>query len=347
MKSPAVIYIITSAVLFGISPPALKLLVKEISPVTLAGFLYLGAFSGLLIYWIAMRLHGTKKRVYLDRKDMPWLASAILTGGVLAPILLIKGISMISGFSASLLLNLEGVATALIAYTVFREYTGKSFWFALIFISTATVMLSWDSSLKGFNLYGSLLVVFSMFFWGVDNNLTRKISDRDPVIIAMTKGLVGGIISLGIAMFLGAAIPLGPDTLIALIFGAFSYGASLVLFILALQEMGAARASAFFSLAPFIGALSSILLLGEKVKLLMFPAALLMIAGALLMIKESHIHKHGHKQLVHEHFHYHDEHHHHWHSFKADYHNHEHRHEAIVHIHSHWPDTHHRHMHME
>ena len=208
------------------------------------------------------------------------------------------------------------------------------------------VLLTWDSSQGQFNILGSAMVVLAMFFWGLDNNLTGMISDRDPVFIAMSKGLVGGLISLAIAASLGVRLPFSGEIIAALLFGAFSYGLSLVLFIMALQGLGAARAGAFFSLAPFVGAAVSVLILGEWMGWVMLPATLLMIAGATLMVSESHEHEHHHARVVHEHYHRHDDGHHaHEHSFGAGYHTHAHVHEEVVHRHPHCPDTHHRHCH--
>jgi drug/metabolite transporter (DMT)-like permease len=347
MNARSLAYILLSAILFGISPPIAKILVKEIPPVALAGFLYLGAFLGLFLFWAAKRSLGAERKIYLRKKDIPWLGGAIIAGGVLAPILLMKGLSLISGFATSLLLNLESIATALIAFMIFREHTGKRFWAALLSMSIGGVLLTWDSSLGQFNVLGSLLVVLAMFFWGLDNNLTSMISDRDPIFIAMSKGLAGGLISLGIAASLGISLSLSGTIIIALLFGAFSYGLSLVLFIMALQGLGAARAAAFFSLAPFVGAAVSVLILGEWIGWVMLPATLLMIAGALLMVSESHAHEHHHARVVHEHYHRHDDGHHtHEHSEGIEgYHIHAHVHEEVIHTHPHCPDTHHRHWH--
>ncbi|WP_456473688.1 EamA family transporter [Candidatus Pyrohabitans sp.] len=346
MNSRALVYIIFSAVLFGITPPVAKILVRDIPPVALAGFLYLGAFLGLCLFLAGERVMGVERGLYLNRRDLPWLAGAIVTGGVLAPILLMKGLTLVSGFAASLLLNLEGAATALIAFLLFREHAGRHFWAALAFISIGGVFLTWDSTSGQFNLLGSLLVVLAMFFWGMDNNLTSMISDRDPILIAMSKGLVGGLISLGIAAHLGVDFPFTEATLVALLLGAFSYGLSLVLFIMALQGLGAARTGAFFSLAPFVGAAVSVLLLGEWMGWAMLPGAVLMGAGAVLMVIERHGHMHRHDRVVHEHYHVHDDGHHtHEHEGELGYHNHEHVHEETAHAHIHCPDTHHRHSH--
>ncbi len=347
MNTRSLVYILLSAILFGISPPVAKILVRDIPPVALAGFLYLGAFLGLFLFWAIKRSLGAERKVYLRKQDIPWLGGAIIAGGVLAPILLMKGLSLISGFAASLLLNLESVATALIAFMIFKEHAGKRFWAALISMSLGGVLLSWDFGSGQFNILGSAMVVLAMLFWGLDNNLTSMISDRDPIFIAMSKGLAGGLISLGIAASLGVSLAFSAKIIVTLLFGAFSYGLSLVFFIMALQGLGAARAGAFFSLAPFVGAAVSVLILGEWMGWVMLPATLLMIAGAMLMVSENHEHEHRHARVMHEHYHRHDDGHHtHEHSAGIEgYHIHAHLHEEVVHSHPHCPDTHHRHCH--
>jgi drug/metabolite transporter (DMT)-like permease len=257
------------------------------------------------------------------------------------------GLRFISGFSASLLLNLEGLATALIAMIVFKEYTGKRFWMALLLMTLAGVFLSWDPDMGRFSLEGPLLVTAAMACWGLDNNLTGRISDRDPVQIARIKGFFAGGISFLLAVFLGMDIPFDTSLLLALLLGSLSYGLSLVLFIKALQGLGASRTGAFFSLAPFVGAVFSLAVLREWLGWVMFPAAGLMILGVCLIWMERHAHRHLHRPQVHTHVHRHDDgHHFHSHPDNTDeFHAHEHTHQHIEHSHLHWPDTHHRHRH--
>jgi len=348
-KSP-VIFIIISASLFGISPPLAKLLVKDIPPVALAGLLYLGAFAGLSLYSVGKRKRTTdldKKAAPLEKKDFPWLAGAVLTGGIIGPISLMMGLTFVSGFSASLLLNLEGLATAMIAIFFFKENAGKRLWLALVCMTIAGVFLTWDPSQGKFSIVGPLFIIFAMVCWGIDNNLTRHISDKDPIQIVKIKGFVAGIISLSLALILGMKIPLDLTIAFALLLGSFSYGVSLVFFIKALEGLGSFRTGAFFSFAPFIGAIASLIILREWIGWVMFPASGLMIIGVWLIGSERHAHLHLHKTITHTHSHNHsDMHHLHEHSGTFhEPHTHEHAHRELSHTHVHWPDTLHRHEH--
>jgi len=352
-KRPFVL-IVLSAVLFGLSPPLAKLLVKDIHPVVLAGFLYLGVFFGLEIYSVGrkMIIHkpdslSSSPDPSLEKKDFPWLSGAILAGGVIAPISLMIGLTKTSGFSASLLLNLEGLTTALIAVLIFKENAGMRLWAALACMTFAGIFLTWDPSRGKFTLAGPLFIFLAMIGWGLDNNFTRNISDKNPVQITKLKGLFAGLISLAIVFILGIKTSLHPRLIFALLIGALCYGLSLVFFIKALKGLGAFRAGAFFSFAPFIGALASLPILREFIKWTMFPATLFMLLGVWLIVSEKHSHAHTHEKLTHTHSHtHHDLHHFHPHPGKArEPHAHEHTHEELDHIHGHWPDTHHRHHH--
>jgi len=342
-------FVIISASLFGLGLPLAKLLVSDVPPVTLAGLLYIGAFAGLSLYSLGRQ--GTapahSKAAPLEKKDWPWLAGAVLTGGVLGPILLMTGLSLVSGFTASLLSNLEGVATAVIAVWIFRENAGRRLWLALACMTVAGVFLTWDTALGEFTMLGPLLIVSAMVCWGIDNNLTRSISDKDPIQIARIKSLAGGITSLSIAVALGLTLPPVHAIAFALLVGSFSYGVSLVFFIKALQGLGSSRTGALFGLSPFIGAVASLVILREWIGWVMFPAAGLMILGAWLVYNERHSHSHLHETVTHMHLHSHsDPHHLHGHAEPVrDPHTHEHTHVEWVHAHAHWPDTHHRHDH--
>lgn len=341
MKAKPLLYVIISTALFGISPPVAKVLLEDIDPVALAGLLYLGAFIGLTIVSV---MRPSRSPAPLERKDLPWLAGAILAGGVLAPVALMYGLTMVSGLAGSLLTNLEGVATAIIAVLVFREYAGKRLWSALVLMTAAGVLLSWDPSGGTIEPMGPLLIVLAMICWGIDNNLTRHISGKDPVRIAQLKGLIAGSFSLSVALLLGVRLSLTPPLFIALLLGALSYGISLVLFIKALEGLGSSRTGAFFSLGPFVGAVVSVLLLGDSLTLPFLVAAALMAVGVYVLMAERHSHRHRHEAVTHMHAHEHDVHHCHGHDGEGE-HVHEHRHEATVHSHVHWPDEHHRHEH--
>jgi drug/metabolite transporter (DMT)-like permease len=347
-KKP-LLYVILSATLFGLSTPLAKLLVKDISPVSLAGLLYFGAFIGLAIYTIIRKfvLADNQRTVSLEKRDFPWLAGAITAGGIVAPISLMFGLRMISGFSTSLFLNLEGIATAIIAIFFFHENAGKRLWLALICVTIAGMLLSWNTEQSQFSVAGPLLVALACIAWGVDNNLTRHISEKDPAQIVMLKGLVAGTVSLSLAFFLGKGITFHINIILALLLGAFSYGLSLVFFIQALKGLGASRTGVFYSFGPFIGAIASIILLREWLGWVMFPAVALMILGVWLITQESHTHQHIHQIVTHSHSHRHDElHHDHKHPEQVlGSHSHVHTHVALSHAHSHWPDTHHRHAH--
>jgi drug/metabolite transporter (DMT)-like permease len=352
MDRRPLVFVIISAALFGMSTPLAKLLLKDISPVALAGFLYLGAFFGMALFYLfrkALAGKNPKPTAPLERKDAPWLFGALITGGILAPILLMSGLFLISGFSASLLLNLEGLATVSIAVLVFNEPSGKRLWLALLCMTSAGIFLAWNSDAGAFNPLGPVLIVLSMVCWGIDNNLTRNISGKDPIQISGIKSGLAGAASLSIALLLGANFTWGPSIVFALIVGAFSYGASLVFFIKSLEGMGSSRTGAFFSAAPYFGAILSLVLLREWIGWVLFPATALMIIGTWLITGETHGHKHRHAHEKHSHEHTHkDKHHEHSHPDGKDVsgpHVHVHEHLELVHTHAHWPDTHHRHRH--
>jgi len=350
MDRRPVLYVITAAALYGVGLPLTKALLGDFSPVAMAGLLYCGAFIGLGLYYPLARLARTKRKEEycgLSRPDMPWLAGSVLTGGFLAPILLMMGLNLATGYSASLLSNLEGVTTAIIAVFVFRESTGKRLWAALACMTIGAVVLSWNGGEGKFELAGPLLIVLSMVCWGFDNNFTRQIATKDPLQIALVKSLVAGTAPVIIVLLAGGKVPLDMTLVYALAVGAFGYGASLVFFIMALKGIGASRTGALFGLAPFVGALVSVLVLQEWLGWVMLPAAGLMALGAWLIVAETHGHAHRHEDVEHSHTHTHDDgHHEHGHECAAAArHSHLHRHAGTEHDHGHYPDDHHRHDH--
>ncbi|MCO6416134.1 EamA family transporter [Siccirubricoccus sp. KC 17139] len=348
MASPGVPLGLASAALFGASTPLAKLLLGEVDPWLLAGLLYLGSGVGLGIVHLGRRSLGIEPpEAPLRRADLPWLAAVILAGGVVGPVLLMLGLSVTPASSAALLLNVEGLATMGIAWVVFREHTDRRIVLGALLILAGAVLLSWQGAAEGVG-WGALAILGACLAWGADNNLTRKLSAADPVQIAMLKGLVAGAVNLGLALWQGAALPsVGPLFGGALV-GFFGYGVSLVLFVLALRHLGTARTGAYFSTAPFIGAVLALVLFGEPVTLRLVAAAVLMGVGLWLHLIEHHVHEHAHEEMAHEHAHVHDEHHRHAHGPgdpPGEPHVHVHRHAPMVHRHPHYPDLHHRHTH--
>lgn len=345
----AILAALGAALLFGASTPFAKLLVGAISPTLLAGLLYLGSGVGLWMLRL-IRDRGIASRG-LAAAEWPWLLGAILSGGVVAPVLLMWGLTRTSAASASLLLNLEAVFTAVLAWSVFRENADRRVVLGMALIVAGGAVLAWPHAtgeLRGGTTLGALAVCAACLFWSVDNNLTRKVSASDAVFIAATKGLIAGITNLALALFLGAALPTASLFAKAMLLGFAGYGVSLVLFVLALRGLGSARTGAYFSTAPFIGAAIAIVVFGEPTSWVLWLAATLMAGGVWLHLTERHAHQHTHERLVHTHSHRHDEHHQHAHGSGWDGHephSHEHEHGPLTHTHVHYPDVHHRHGH--
>jgi drug/metabolite transporter (DMT)-like permease len=341
-----VVMAIGAAALFGASTPFSKLLLGGVSPVLLAGLLYLGSGIGLWTYYLARRARSVEAP--LTRKDAPWLAGAVFFGGVLGPALLMLGLAGTPASAASLLLNLEGVFTALLAWFVFRENFDRRIALGMLLIVAGGIALSWQGN-GGFSLpWPSFAVAGACLCWGIDNNLTQKVSGGDPVQTAAIKGSVAGTVNAVIGFALGASVPGLPSLEGALVVGFFGYGLSLVLFVLALRHIGTARTGAYFSLAPFVGAAVSLVVLRESVGGSFLVAGLLMGVGVWLHLTERHEHEHTHERMEHSHRHVHDEHHHHEHGPDdppGEPHTHMHVHEPMTHTHAHYPDLHHRHGH--
>ena len=344
---PGILLALSSAALFGASTPLAKIMLGDTDPWMMAGLLYLGAGLGLAAIHLSrgiMRLPAVEAP--LRRSDLPWLGAVIAAGGILGPLFLMFGLSRTDAAGASLLLNLEGLATMGIAWLVFRENVDRRLLFGAFAILSGAALLSWQgrASLDR----ASVLIVLACVSWGIDNNLTRKLSSADPVQIAMLKGLVAGTVNLALALAHGAALPGIAIVAAAGLVGFFGYGVSLTLFVLGLRYLGSARTGAYFSLAPFIGAVLSVTLLGEPLTAGLAAAGGLMGIGLWLHLTERHDHGHTHDPLEHEHRHTHDDHHQHPHHPGAapdEPHTHWHRHIGLVHKHPHYPDLHHRHGH--
>lgn len=340
---------LASAVLFGASTPLAKLLLGAgIDPWLLAGLLYLGSGLGLAAALLARRLLGLPSaEAPLQRGDLGWLALVVLSGGVVAPVLLMLGLRHTDASAASLLLNIEGLATMAIAWIVFREYVDRRLLLGAFAILAGAALLSWqgDSGQVG---WGAPLIVGACLAWAIDNNLTRKLSASDPVQIAMIKGLAAGLVNFALAMTAGAALPPAAPLAGAAAVGFVGYGVSLVLFVIALRHLGTARTGAYFSTAPFVGAVLAIVMFDEPLTLRLLMAAALMGLGVYLHLTEMHEHEHAHEEMQHAHRHVHDTHHRHGHAPDdpaGEPHTHWHQHARLLHHHPHYPDLHHRHTH--
>lgn len=343
--NPGILAALGAALLFGAGTPLAKLLLTDIGPWMLAGLFYLGSGVGLLLYRLITRAAPARP----ERTEIVWLAGATLAGGVIGPLLLMFGLTGMPATGASLLLNAEGVFTALLAWFAFKENFDRRIAFAMAAIAGGAILLSWPDEAGFAGAWPSLAILGACFCWGVDNNLTRKVSLSDATWIATVKGLVAGSVNLGLAFSQGETLPSFRFSGAAMVVGFLSYGVSLSLFVLGLRHLGTARTGAYFFVAPFFGAVLA-LSFGEPLTARLAAAGTLMVLGVWLHLSESHAHEHVHNALEHEHEHVHDEHHHHGHQdgvppAAGERHSHRHRHEPMVHAHKHFPDAHHRHGH--
>lgn len=343
LRAPGIPAALGAALLFGAGTPLAKLLLDSVSPWLLAGLLYSGSGLGLTVY---RRLRHAPA-VRLPRAEAGWFLGAIGAGGIVAPVLLMFGLTGIPASGASLLLNAEGVFTALLAWCVFRENFDRRIALGMLAIVAGAVVLSWPGEARFAGLWPALCVLGACFAWALDNNLTRKVSLTDATWIAAVKGLVAGGVNLSIAITLGAQWPAWTPLLGASLVGFLAYGVSLALFVVALRHLGTARTGAYFSVAPFFGALLAVGM-GEELTSQLVVAGALMALGVWLHLTEHHAHEHAHKAMSHTHAHMHDEHHQHTHDFPWDGkepHSHPHYHNPLRHTHPHFPDTHHQHPH--
>lgn len=333
-----------AAALFGLSAPVAKLLLPTSGPLLLASLLYLGGGAGLGLAGIG----APRREAPLERRDGPLLAGIILCGGMLGPVLMLVGLTRLSGVATSLLLNLEGPFTILIAVLLFGEHLGRRAVLAAACIFCGAAVLGLQAGEVRADWPGVLAVAGACLSWAVDNNLTQRLSLKDPVAVVRIKALGAGGCMLVLAVATGHPLPEARVVAAALALGAASYGLSIVLDMYALRLLGAAREAAYFATAPFLGALAALPLLGERLSLTDLLGGAAMALGVVLLVRERHGHVHTHEALEHEHLHTHDAHHQHEHPGMTDVtepHSHPHRHAPLTHDHPHVSDLHHRHKH--
>ena len=343
LYQPGVPAALGAALLFGAGTPLAKWLLDAVNPWLLAGLLYFGSGVGLTLY--RRLIHAPAVR--LPRSEVPWFAGAILSGGIVGPVLLMFGLTGMPASGASLLLNAESVFTALLAWFAFKENFDRRIALGMLAIVAGAIVLSVPSDAHISELWPSLAILGACFAWGVDNNLTRKVSLTDATWIASVKGWVSGVVNLSLAFSLGASVPALSNLAGAMMVGLLAYGVSLALFVVGLRHLGTARTGAYFSVAPFFGALLAVLM-GEPITMPLLVAGAVMALGTWLHLTERHEHRHVHEETEHGHEHFHDEHHQHAHDYPVTpdtKHSHKHLHEPLSHTHPHFPDVHHRHSH--
>jgi drug/metabolite transporter (DMT)-like permease len=343
IRQRGVLFALGAALLFGAGTPLAKSLLNSVSPWLLAGLLYLGSGIGLTIF----RLFRRTNPVRLAQNEAPWFIGAIVSGGVVGPVLLMFGLTGMPASGAALLLNAEGVFTTLLAWFAFKENFDRRIAFGMVAIVAGAVLLSWPDEARFTGLWPALAVLGACLAWGIDNNLTRKVSLLDATWIASVKGLIAGSVNSILAFSLGTTLPALPNLAGALALGFLAYGVSLVFFVVGLRHLGTARTGAYFSVAPFFGAMVAVVM-GDPVTLPLLGAGALMAIGIWCHLTEHHKHGHIHDVIAHEHEHVHDAHHEHAHDITiapGTKHSHWHRHEQLVHAHTHFPDVHHRHPH--
>lgn len=340
-------YGVAAAGLFGLSAPLAKMLMQESNPVAIASLLYLGAAAVLSIVKL-MRPATVSTEARLRRSDIPLLIGVIVTGGVMGPLLMLFGLARTSAVTGSLLLNLEAPFTIFVAVGVLGEHLGRREMRAALLIVLAGAMLGWKLEEVSGELFGAIAIAGACGSWAIDNNLTQRLSLRDPVSVAVLKALAAGLFNLLLALGLGVRFPPMLVVLATLATGAVSYGMSIVLDTYALRILGAAREAAYFATAPFFGAISAALLFDERLGGVEILALGAMVIGIVLLLRERHGHVHDHETLVHDHLHTHDEHHRHHHEKSVPTttpHAHPHAHAPLRHAHAHVSDIHHRHLH--
>lgn len=334
-----------AALLFGLSAPVAKLLLARVEPLLLSAILYLGAGLGVTVLRAMRPKH--RAEAALRRADLPLVLAVTVVGGVVAPLFLLVGLRRVTAVNASLLLNLEGPLTVLLAIVFFGDHLGirAALGTATMMLAAATLSLAPGTDVAA-DVWGVLAVAGACVLWALDNNLTQRLSLRDPLALAQVKGLFGGGFALLLAALWGYGIPAVGTVCVGLLLGFVSYGLSVALAVYAMRALGVAREAALFSSAPFIGVLVSVMLLNEALGSRELIAMVLMLTGLVLLARDRHSHRHGHDPVRHEHRHVHDAHHQHEHTAAdppGEPHVHEHLHSALEHAHPHVSDVHHRH----
>jgi drug/metabolite transporter (DMT)-like permease len=336
-----------AAVTFGVSAPFAKLMGARIQPLMLAGLLYTGAGLALTLLGAAARGGARAHESPLGRADLPPLVAVTILGGMAGPWLMLVGLARASATAGALFLNLEGPLTALVAVAAFGEHLGRRALGATALVFAGAALLgAMGGGAAQVTLVGATALAGACLAWAIDNNLTQRLALRDPIAVVRAKTLGAGVALLALAFACGERLPALPPAAAALVLGAVSYGASVLLDAHALRLLGAAREAAFFATAPFVGALVGAALFRERVTPAEIGAGALMVAGVAMLVRERHAHLHTHAPLEHAHVHVHDAHHQHTHDGPvSEPHAHQHLHETITHEHPHSSDAHHRHRH--
>jgi len=332
-----------AALLFGLSTPVAKLLLPGSGPFMVASLLYLGSAAGFLLLGPFAR---RGREAPLRRTDLPLLAGVTLAGGVAGPVLLLIGLSRLDGTSAALLLNLELPFTVGLAVGLFGESLAAREVAGAVAILAGGLLLAAGGAGGRADAVGALAVAGATLGWAVDNNLSQRLALRDPFAVVRVKALVAGAVNLGLALAVGERLPAGRALAGILVTGFLGYGVSIVLHMLAIRELGAARQGALFASAPFAGALAALPILGERLSARAALAGAVMALGVAAILRTRHAHLHTHAPMEHEHVHVHDAHHQHAHDGPVEEPpSHPHAHEPLTHDHAHTPDAHHRHGH--
>jgi drug/metabolite transporter (DMT)-like permease len=334
-------------VLFGASTPLSKLLLPGVGPLVLAALLYLGAALLISLFRVLSRVGGQQSaEAKIRGSDALTLGAVVGFGGVLGPVLMLFGLARISALTGSLLLNLEAVFTILLAVIVFHEHLSRSLAAASGLVVLGALLLSYQPGSLGGGVLGVMAIVGACLSWAIDNNLSQRLSLRDPTAVVLLKTAGAGLTSLALALATGHTLPTPTFLVGGVVVGSLGYGASLICVMFALRYLGAAREAAWFSTAPFIGAAIAIPIFGLLPTAAEWLGMALMISGIFLLVRERHSHVHSHEPIEHDHSHVHDEHHQHEHEGPvAEPHSHPHRHDPIIHEHPHVSDLHHRHRH--